>query len=145
MSAVPNKDTPGPAIYDSTIPGQAQVGYGPGAPPPPGYGAPPPVYGPGATTVIIQPSAEQIHAGTVQHSSVAFYSEQPTTVLCRHCQQTTVTTVSTGYSDKAWTYAAILLAIGCWLGCCVIPFFVVRDHVHRCGNCGKEVGRMFYK
>ncbi|KAK3090159.1 hypothetical protein FSP39_009559 [Pinctada imbricata] len=116
-------------------------------PPPPGYGAPePPKYG-------VPPPAYQQTQGTYQTNVVVtgatpylrnmMFREVPVATQCPFCQATITTSTSYETGTITWLVAGILLLIGLWLGCCLIPFCLdgCKDVIHRCPNCNQVVGK----
>jgi len=82
----------------------------------------------GQTTVVVtQPVV--IHP--------AHYRGVPVSVTCPHCRAQVVTAVSYTTGLLVWLLCLGLLLIGCWLGCCLIPFCIddLKDTTHYCPNC----------
>mmetsp|Transcript_3790 Transcript_3790/g.10441 ORF Transcript_3790/g.10441 Transcript_3790/m.10441 type:complete len:118 (+) Transcript_3790:113-466(+) len=68
---------------------------------------------------------------------------RPTHITCPHCQADCLTRAeSQGKSLAQWAGCCGLCLIGCWLGCCLIPFCVndLGTFQHSCSSCGKFVG-----
>ena len=67
----------------------------------------------------------------------------PTAGVCATCNQMQTTRVSYEAGLCTWLSCAGLALIGCWLGCCLIPFCVdpCKDSIHNCGKCGSMVGK----
>ncbi|XP_038619507.1 LITAF domain-containing protein [Tachyglossus aculeatus] len=127
-----NKQQP-PALVTSD--GQMQ---GPSAPPgvyppPPPYqanpGQPAPAFNPAQTVVMVDP-APAVIVGQV-------FSDVPARVTCPSCHQSVVTRIVHHVGLMAWLISGGLCLVGCWLGCCLIPFCVdsCQDVDHFCPNC----------
>ncbi|XP_076814014.1 lipopolysaccharide-induced tumor necrosis factor-alpha factor homolog [Clavelina lepadiformis] len=93
-------------------------------PPPPGYvsTAPGPM---GNATVIVTQQPRRI------------FSKFPTNTVCPHCNATVITRPRAEVGTVTWAAAGILILLGCWLGCCIIPFCIdeCKDIFHDCPNC----------
>nr|XP_022318234.1 lipopolysaccharide-induced tumor necrosis factor-alpha factor-like isoform X3 [Crassostrea virginica] len=104
-------------------------------PAPQGYGQPPPPQGyPGSTTVVVtQP-------GFVNHMMFREFGVQ---MQCPHCQATITTSTRYEVGTLTWIACCVIAAVGCWLGCCFIPFCVdgCKDVIHACPSCRQDVGR----
>lgn len=126
-----------------------QAGY-PGMPQPggPQYGPPGgPQYGPSGqaypppppqgmqqgTTIVVGAPAVTVMGG---------FHEVPMNVTCPQCHQAVVTRTSYETGTLTWLICGGLVLLGCWLGCCVIPFCVngCKDVRHTCPNCNTSVG-----
>ncbi|CAF3799978.1 unnamed protein product [Adineta steineri] len=67
-------------------------------------------------------ASSQIHQ---QSSGTSFkYGQDPLNCKCIYCHQQVVTRIEKENGLIAWICCAVLLLIGCWLGCCLIPFFI---------------------
>ncbi|XP_011444612.3 LITAF domain-containing protein-like [Crassostrea angulata] len=107
-------------------------------PPPPSYvapgqGQPPPP--PGGTQIVYthQPTA----------LSAVNFNQYPVAMKCHYCQASITT--STNYEAGALTWVAcfVIAFIGCWCGCCFIPFCLndLKDVTHNCPNCRQTLGK----
>jgi lipopolysaccharide-induced tumor necrosis factor-alpha factor len=65
----------------------------------------------------------------------------PQVTVCPHCQSQVTTRVSHENGLGSWISCAGICILGCWLGCCLIPFCVsdLQDHHHHCPNCNKTI------
>lgn len=56
---------------------------------------------------------------------------------CAYCGRTGPTKIETKTGLLTWLSCYTLTLGGCWLGCCLIPFFVdnFKDVQHRCSSC----------
>lgn len=111
-------------------PGQPGSGYPPpGQPyPPPGQQYPPqPVQPPATTTVIVTGSG---------------LGPYPANMQCPNCHQAIVTRTEMVTGTLTWLACLGLVLVGCWLGCCLIPFCVdaCQDVKHSCPNCNHYIG-----
>ena len=66
----------------------------------------------------------------------------PVDVQCHKCAKTGITEVENVAGGFAFILCLVLVILGCWLGCCVIPFFVpaCMDQIHRCSKCSEVLG-----
>ncbi|XP_046858210.1 lipopolysaccharide-induced tumor necrosis factor-alpha factor homolog isoform X5 [Xenia sp. Carnegie-2017] len=66
----------------------------------------------------------------------------PLAMVCPHCNAQIVTTVSRDTGVLPWLVCCGLCAVGCWYGCCLIPFCIedLQDCKHTCPNCQKCLG-----
>ncbi|CAF1036392.1 unnamed protein product [Rotaria sordida] len=62
---------------------------------------------------------------------------------CPNCHQTIVTRVERSNGILVWLICGILILVGCWLGCCLVPFCIdeLKDTTHYCPNCGIMLGK----
>jgi len=85
------------------------------------------------TTIIQQPA--QVFVGLR-------FLESPVAMTCPFCQASIVT--STVYTNGTLTWIACggVALMGGWLGCCLVPFCMdsLKDVIHNCPNCQKQVG-----
>ncbi|XP_071100087.1 lipopolysaccharide-induced tumor necrosis factor-alpha factor homolog [Haliotis cracherodii] len=112
--------------------GAPQPGYGA---PPPAYGAPPPGYAQTNTTVVMaQPSTVLLHPARL--------GEAPVQLQCPRCNAQVVSSTYYETGSLTWLAAGIICIVGCWAGCCLIPFCVdgTKDVIHQCPNCKSQIG-----
>jgi len=71
------------------------------------------------------------------------WGEVPQRHTCQFCNNNIVTEVMYESGTMTWLIAGGLVLIGCWLGCCLIPFGIdgCKDVVHVCPHCHNTVGR----
>ncbi|KAJ3044243.1 hypothetical protein HK097_001550, partial [Rhizophlyctis rosea] len=64
-------------------------------------------------------------------------------VICPNCNHEVTTKAKLEDGLCVWLSAGACLAVGCWLGCCFIPFCVdeLKDVEHHCPNCNALVGK----
>jgi lipopolysaccharide-induced tumor necrosis factor-alpha factor len=69
--------------------------------------------------------------------------EYPVQTTCGHCHASVTTSTMYETGTLTWLVAGILILVGCWLGCCLIPFCVdgCKDVIHSCPNCHQIIGR----
>lgn len=109
----------------------------PGYQPPQSYQAPPPgmhPVGPTTTTTIIsQPGPIIVNMA---------FGESPVSMVCPHCQTHIITCTTYQDGTLTWLSAGALCLLGCWLGCCLIPFCLdgCKDVIHSCPNCHARLG-----
>eukprot|EP01117_Protostelium_nocturnum_P009300 TRINITY_DN3331_c0_g1_i1.p1 TRINITY_DN3331_c0_g1~~TRINITY_DN3331_c0_g1_i1.p1 ORF type:complete len:141 (-),score=30.51 TRINITY_DN3331_c0_g1_i1:102-524(-) len=79
----------------------------------------------------------------VMHTGAIFWGEVPQNHVCQFCNANVVTRVNYDSGLLTWLACGGLCLVGCWLGCCFIPFCVdgCKDVVHTCPNCNKLVGK----
>ncbi|GAU95093.1 hypothetical protein RvY_06770 [Ramazzottius varieornatus] len=70
-------------------------------------------------------------------------SPDPCHVTCPSCHQHVTSLTEFEKGSLAWLIAGGLCLVGCWLGCCLIPFCVksAQDVIHKCPNCNAFLGR----
>ncbi|CAK93945.1 unnamed protein product (macronuclear) [Paramecium tetraurelia] len=71
------------------------------------------------------------------------YSKYPHMITCAYCQRQVQTQVYYEVGTGAYAAGGLLAAVGLWLGCCLIPFFVkdCKDAVHFCPSCQAKIGK----
>ncbi|XP_075035931.1 LITAF domain-containing protein-like [Mixophyes fleayi] len=108
-------------------PGGAGAAY----PPPPPYGVAP------------QPQPTVIVAPTTTVVMGVSFTDTPTSCMCPVCRQNVVTRVQYNSGLLAWLIFGILCLLGCWLGCCLIPFCLdsCKDVDHFCPNCNHHLSK----
>jgi lipopolysaccharide-induced tumor necrosis factor-alpha factor len=89
--------------------------------------------------VIAGPAA----AAAATPSQSAVYSTFPVPVVCAYCNSAVTTQVEHVSGLMTFLAAGGLVFVGCWLGCCLIPFAIsdLKDVVHTCPNCHSVIGR----
>ncbi|KAK3755787.1 hypothetical protein RRG08_033964 [Elysia crispata] len=126
-----NPDQPPMAGYPppGPYPPQPTAGYPPGQYPPPQHHG-------HATVVVTQPVVAPING------SVMCFGQSPALIVCPHCQATVTTSTDYTTGLMTWLLAGGVCIVGCWLGCCLVPFCIDagKDVVHTCPNCKRQVG-----
>jgi len=71
------------------------------------------------------------------------WGEVPQRHTCQFCNNNVVTEVVYESGGMTWLLSGGLCLLGCWLGCCLIPFGIdgCKDVVHICPHCHNTVGR----
>lgn len=117
---------PGPGSAPYPPPQQQQY------PPTGGYSQVPPGMAGQTTVVVTQPVV--VHTG--------IYRGVPVSCQCPHCRAQVVTAVTYTAGLLPWLLCLGLLLIGCWAGCCLIPFCIddLKDTTHYCPNCKQVLG-----
>ncbi|XP_040296555.1 lipopolysaccharide-induced tumor necrosis factor-alpha factor homolog [Bufo bufo] len=117
--------------YPSATPAYAQPGVGGAYPPPPPYGA-----GGPQPTVVVAPVTTTVFMGTS-------FTDTPASCTCPVCRQNIVTRIEYNTGLLVWLIFGILCLLGCWLGCCLIPFCVdsCKDVDHYCPNCNHHLSK----
>jgi len=67
----------------------------------------------------------------------------PASITCPTCRQEVITVVQYENGLMTWILVGSCAAVGCWLGCCLIPLCVddCKDVIHTCPNCRGFLGR----
>ena len=67
---------------------------------------------------------------------------ETTKVTCHKCGQEGYTEVEVKPSMLAWILCIVIAFLGCWCGCCLIPFCVpaCNDIKHKCTKCNEKLG-----
>merc|ERR1712002_358114 len=131
------------AAYPPPPPGSypAQQG-GAYPPPPPGVYVAQPGYG--QQKGVPPPGYQQVAGGqTVVVIQSQIQSYQPVQTTCPFCQQTIMTRVRYESGGLTWLAAGGIALMGCWLGCCLIPFCIdeAKDAIHECPSCNKIIAK----
>ncbi|XP_074654311.1 lipopolysaccharide-induced tumor necrosis factor-alpha factor homolog isoform X2 [Tubulanus polymorphus] len=142
--------------YPPQGPAQPQPAYGPGPPPPPqgsGYGTgyppqgpaqPQSAYGPGPPPPPQGYVTPQVAAGTatVVVARTSSFPEYPVTVFCPSCNTDVLTVTTYKLGGLAWIGFGVMVFIGCWFGCCLIPLCAraFKDVEHSCPTCHGRLG-----
>lgn len=68
--------------------------------------------------------------------------EGPQRLTCPACGYSVETRVKKENGAATWLAAFGLCLVGCWAGCCVVPFFVrrLKDSRHECPECDEWLG-----
>eukprot|EP01117_Protostelium_nocturnum_P005269 TRINITY_DN191_c0_g1_i1.p2 TRINITY_DN191_c0_g1~~TRINITY_DN191_c0_g1_i1.p2 ORF type:complete len:148 (+),score=28.13 TRINITY_DN191_c0_g1_i1:286-729(+) len=100
-----------------------------------GYGSPPPQHYAGG-----QPNA---HYPSHPAHGFTSWGELPQRHVCQYCNSNIVTHVHYETGGLTWLAAGGLCLLGCWLGCCLVPFYMdgLKDPIHICPNCHCVVGK----
>ncbi|XP_069590118.1 lipopolysaccharide-induced tumor necrosis factor-alpha factor homolog isoform X4 [Ranitomeya imitator] len=120
--------------------GAQNPGVGGAYPPPPSYGLggvqPLGVGGGPQTTVVTAPVTSIVIIRTS-------FADTPVTCSCPVCHQSIVTRTEPKSGLLTWLIAGSLILLGCWLGCCLIPFFVdgCKDVDHYCPSCNHHISK----
>ena len=91
--------------------------------------------------VAVQPVAAGV-AGTAQNSQNFNYGNVPAVVQCVHCGHQGATRITKETGLGTWFACGGAVFVGCWLGCCLIPFCIddLKDTKHHCSSCGQTLG-----
>ncbi|XP_013397792.1 lipopolysaccharide-induced tumor necrosis factor-alpha factor homolog [Lingula anatina] len=139
MSEKQNYGTNAPASgnYPAEPPPQYEPPKGAGYPPQQdGYaGYQQGTYPPQAAPVVAQPT-------TVVYVNAPAFGPNSKQMQCPYCQAHVTTSVEYYSGGATWLVAGITLFVGCWLGCCLIPFCIqdLKDARHFCPNCNRTLG-----
>nr|XP_033818921.1 LITAF domain-containing protein-like [Geotrypetes seraphini] len=68
-------------------------------------------------------------------------TDTPGVTVCASCHQNITTKVNHVTGMLSWIIFIVLCLLGCWFGCCLIPFFVnsCKDVDHFCPNCNYHI------
>ncbi|KAK3106978.1 hypothetical protein FSP39_004366 [Pinctada imbricata] len=74
--------------------------------------------------------------------TAATFKESPVRIQCPHCNKEILTETEDVIGSASWFWCFFLMFFGCFLGCCLIPFFTKSclDVEHTCPECGETVG-----
>nr|XP_020664105.1 lipopolysaccharide-induced tumor necrosis factor-alpha factor isoform X1 [Pogona vitticeps] len=150
MSApsAPNHPAMAPPSYEET------TGFNNSAPypyPVPGYGTGPATKGGQVPPYPTQPyppqpgpmpGAPPVTVQAVYVQNPVLFHDRPVQMTCPSCSKLIVTRISHNAGALAWLSCGGLCLLGCWLGCCLIPFCVdpLLDVDHSCPNCNALLG-----
>lgn len=70
------------------------------------------------------------------------FGRTPVQCTCPRCRSIIVTRTEESVGVLAWLICFILVLVGCWLGCCLIPFCIsdIQNIQHYCPNCNALLG-----
>jgi len=117
-----------------------QGGIYPQVPPAEYPSGPPPSYTPQAP--VGPPAGVQPVIQTVVIQAPRF-GRDPVRTTCSNCRQEVTTTTIEETGVMAYVAAGIICVLGCWCGCCLIPFCMdsMKDVLHTCPNCNAKMGK----
>ncbi|EGC37497.1 hypothetical protein DICPUDRAFT_30205 [Dictyostelium purpureum] len=71
------------------------------------------------------------------------FREIPVDCQCSYCHKYITTTTFFKTGTLTWIFCLVFIFLGCWLGCCLIPFACdsLKDVVHQCPNCHNKLYR----
>ncbi|CAK8695725.1 unnamed protein product [Clavelina lepadiformis] len=118
-----------PGAYDTG--GQFGTQFNSNIPPPP---PPPPGF-----VATAGPTVPGGHFVVTQQPLIK--QKIPTSMVCPHCNTNIVTACKAKVGVGTYVVCGILAAVGCWLGCCLIPFCIddCKDVVHDCPSCHRTL------
>ena len=81
-------------------------------------------------------------ASTMQPVPIVPYGRIPAECVCPRCRLNIVTRIEYKPGSLTWILCVLLVLVGCWLGCCLIPFCIddVGNVEHYCPHCAALVG-----
>uniref|UniRef100_A0A8C5S923 Lipopolysaccharide induced TNF factor n=1 Tax=Laticauda laticaudata TaxID=8630 RepID=A0A8C5S923_LATLA len=90
----------------------------------------------------LTPAIPPVPQQTVYIPGPLVFLEHPMQICCPACNQMIVTRISYQPGALAWLSCGGLALVGCWLGCCLIPFCVdaMQDVQHFCPCCNAFLG-----
>lgn len=119
------------------------IGHFVSPPNPPQYAAP--VYITQASPAYLSPAYIPMQTGqqVIGTVSVPIWTAFPQVASCSRCRTQGVTNVKYVPGMCTWLSCAGICLIGCYLGCCFIPFCIdsLQDCTHHCTSCGELLGR----
>ncbi|KAL5251132.1 hypothetical protein ACHWQZ_G016749 [Mnemiopsis leidyi] len=129
--SAPTQGYPGHPGYgtDQGYPGQNPAGY-----PPQQY---PGYYGDNETDKERAPLVTSAQQQTIIIPASIVWGRYPLQTVCGNCGNAILTEIEHVAGTFTWLIAGIILLIGGWLMCCLIPFFAdsCKDVQHKCPNC----------
>ncbi|XP_022286190.1 lipopolysaccharide-induced tumor necrosis factor-alpha factor homolog [Crassostrea virginica] len=134
-----NNSNPPPAYQTFQQPGQQ-------APPQTHPRDAPPKYEPGPTSYQQNPGSYQQQTTVITQPVVLLQNNAFTAssrcMVCPYCNSQITTTVEYEPGTLTWLSSGLICIVGCWLGCCLIPFCMpdLQDVKHTCPNCSNLVG-----
>ncbi|XP_025086072.1 cell death-inducing p53-target protein 1 homolog [Pomacea canaliculata] len=139
--AANNKVEPGVPPPPQYTPYPPQVGQGPAYGAQPGY--PPHSFVPMGAQQQSMNNTVVVTGQPTYVPLIVRYGEGPIMVTCPHCHATVTTSTHYTVGTFAWLICVIILLLGFWLGCCLIPFCVdsCKDVIHTCPNCQQQLGK----
>jgi len=89
------------------------------------------------------PAAHIMLPGQVLVNPAMMFPHFPCSVQCPMCHAQVITRISKQPGTLAWLSCGGLALIGCWFGCCLIPFCIdgCLDTEHWCPNCNRLIAR----
>ncbi|KAL8175270.1 UNVERIFIED_CONTAM: hypothetical protein K2H54_017641 [Gekko kuhli] len=148
--SAPNFPSAPPPSYEETTGINSGTPYPVPYPPPAGFGAGPPPkevqappYPPHpypAQPVTTAPPPVAVQAVYIQNPLT--FHDRPVQMCCPSCSKVIVTRLSHSAGALTWLSAGSLCILGCWIGCCLIPFCVdsLLDVDHYCPSCNTLLG-----
>ncbi|KXJ29847.1 Lipopolysaccharide-induced tumor necrosis factor-alpha factor-like [Exaiptasia diaphana] len=88
-------------------------------------------------------SYQRVQTTQPKMSDQPIYGELPINVICPYCQARIMTSIVLEDGNLTYFAASALCVLGCWFGCCLIPFCMdsCKDVIHICGNCRAPIGK----
>ncbi len=67
----------------------------------------------------------------------------PQSMQCPNCKNNIITTTKDSPSVMAWVLCVLIVFVGCWCGCCLIPLCIqdCQTVQHYCPECNAFVGK----
>ncbi|XP_075140923.1 lipopolysaccharide-induced tumor necrosis factor-alpha factor homolog [Leptodactylus fuscus] len=71
------------------------------------------------------------------------FADTPASCTCPVCRQQIVSRIEYKNGLLVWALFGTLLFLGCWLGCCLIPFCMdsCKDVDHYCPSCNHHLSK----
>ncbi|KAL5007382.1 hypothetical protein ScPMuIL_016188 [Solemya velum] len=146
-----NMNEPAPPYTgpNNTFPQPGGVAPVPSSEPPPAYEPPKAGYGAlpgsgyppqGGYQAMTNPAPVYTQPVIVIQNSTL--GQNPKNLQCPYCQANIVTVINYDTGTLTWLSAGLFCLVGCWLGCCLLPFCIndLQDVRHTCPNCSQLIG-----
>ncbi|XP_077512302.1 lipopolysaccharide-induced tumor necrosis factor-alpha factor homolog [Amblyomma americanum] len=93
-------------------------------------------------TVVREKPGENSQPGQCVITVYSQWGPLPVPVICPYCRQQIVTKIVHRPGFLTWMLCGSLAALGCILGCCLVPFCInsCQDIVHVCPHCSRTLG-----
>lgn len=90
-----------------------------------------------------QPVQYAMQPPTVMVSPQPYWPHVPVRTICPHCSADVTTGIRKQSGLMTWLSCLGLTCIGCFFGCCLIPFVcdACKDTEHWCPNCSRIIAR----
>ncbi|XP_062999449.1 lipopolysaccharide-induced tumor necrosis factor-alpha factor [Elgaria multicarinata webbii] len=143
LPSAPNAPPALPPSYEETtgINNSAPYPY-----PAPGHGAGPAAKGENVPPYAMHPrpvaGQQPIPVQAVYIQNPLLFHDRPVQMSCPSCSRMIVTLTTYRAGALTWLSCGGLCLLGCWAGCCLIPFCVdaLLDVDHHCPNCQALLG-----
>ncbi|XP_060116493.1 lipopolysaccharide-induced tumor necrosis factor-alpha factor [Heteronotia binoei] len=122
------------------VPYAPHAPFGEGPPPKEGQAPPYPAQPYPAHPVTVAPPPVAVQAVYIQ--SPLTFQDRPVQMCCPSCSKVIVTRLTHSAGALTWLSCGSLCLLGCWAGCCFIPFCVdaLLDVDHYCPSCNTLLG-----
>ncbi|XP_077172143.1 lipopolysaccharide-induced tumor necrosis factor-alpha factor isoform X3 [Paroedura picta] len=89
-----------------------------------------------------RPKRGKLHPTRLRLRPRSLLQDRPVQMCCPFCSKVIVTRLTHSAGTLTWLSCGSLCLLGCWVGCCLIPFCVdsLLDVDHYCPSCEALVG-----